>query len=181
VVRARIKTQLKIVSQKEEIEFLANHCSLTNLANPKLLSNYFNNLTAPHNQGVENQGKLISMLYMDLNQFKPINDSYGHDAGDLVLQEVAKRLQDTLADKGLVGRLGGDEFLVIVDGYETQEQVRELSNSLKQCVALPIQYNDMLLNVGASIGVAFYPQDGSDYLQLRKVADAKMYEDKAAI
>lgn len=173
VVRARIKTQLKIVSQKEQIEYLANHCPLTNLANPKLIHNHFNHV-------LENisADRLLALLYMDLNKFKPINDTYGHDAGDFVLQEVAKRLKEKVAQEGLVGRLGGDEFLLVLHNLENKEAIYGLCADIKSLLAEPILYQGLTLQIGTSIGVAVHKDDGEQYMELRKVADANMYKDK---
>jgi len=92
-----------------------------------------------------------------LNDFKNVNDEHGHAAGDQVLREVALRLQDAVRSSDLVGRIGGDEFALIVEGIESQRDVASLAEKVAQTIEVPIELGGITVNVGASIGVAFFP------------------------
>ncbi len=96
-------------------------------------------------------------FFIDLNDFKSINDQYGHAAGDQVLREVALRLQDTVRSSDLVGRIGGDEFALIIEGVESQNDVAALAEKVAEAIEVPIALGEVAAHVGASIGVAFFP------------------------
>ncbi|MBW1907498.1 MAG: GGDEF domain-containing protein [Deltaproteobacteria bacterium] len=98
-----------------------------------------------------------ALFFIDLNDFKNVNDEHGHAAGDQVLREVALRLQDAVRSSDLVGRIGGDEFALIVEGIESQRDVASLAEKVAQTIEVPIELGGITVNVGASIGVAFFP------------------------
>jgi len=98
-----------------------------------------------------------ALFFIDLNDFKLVNDEHGHSAGDQVLREVALRLQDTVRSSDLVGRIGGDEFALIIEGVESQHDVAILADKVADAIGDPIEIDGAKVNVGASIGVAFFP------------------------
>lgn len=127
----------------------------------------------------------FGILYIDLNGFKRINDTHGHEAGDLLLQAVALRLQNEFRQHDVVCRLGGDEFVAIIGRYAESASLPELMDSLerrlKAAVAEPVTVADNELRVSASIGFALYPRDGLDAAALLKKADEHMFNQKRDI
>ena len=125
----------------------------------------------------------FALLFIDLNRFKPLNDQYGHDNGDLALIEVAQRLRSQLRADDVVARLGGDEFVVVLPGVTTDEHVQRIRQSLVECLAKPLttlagEARDSNVTVGAAIGHALFPRDGEDAQSLLKYADLDMYRRK---
>jgi diguanylate cyclase (GGDEF)-like protein len=139
--------------QKEMFERRAVRDWLTGLANRSLLTECL----VQSWERARRHGPRGALLFIDLNDFKLVNDQYGHAAGDQVLREVALRLQDTIRASDLVGRIGGDEFALIVEGAESQNDVAVLAEKVARSVEAPIDLEGAVVNVGASIGIAFYP------------------------
>lgn len=121
-----------------------------------------------------------AVLWIDLDGFKEVNDQYGHAAGDAVLRVVADRLQAACRPHDRIGRLGGDEFGVMVAGVESISEIETLASRIVEAVSLPVDLADWSLTVGASVGVALAPQDGQTAEDLLNAADAAMYEAKRA-
>ena len=120
----------------------------------------------------------LAILFIDLNRFKPINDEFGHEAGDLVLQEVAKRMRAALANGQILARIGGDEFVVLLVGARWVDQAENIAAQLNLALAPSIDFKGRSLSVGASMGCAQYLRDGDDMVTLLKNADAAMYNAK---
>jgi len=161
--------------QQEQIKHQAYHDALTGLPN-RLLAR--DRLTMAIANARRNQHKL-AVFFLDLDNFKNINDSLGHAAGDLLLQKVAKRLQHLLREEDTVARLGGDEFLVLVTNIQSKTEITALSNRLLTGFRKPIVAENHELFVTISIGIAFYPEDGTDEGTLIKNADVAMYQSKS--
>lgn len=121
----------------------------------------------------------LALLFCDLDRFKEINDTYGHACGDVVLKAVATRIKSTIRDSDLAGRIGGDEFLVLLDGVETLETALAIAEQLRQAVAQPLQWGSTTLHPALSIGVALHGA-GEDASLFLKRADRNMYAAKAA-
>ncbi|WP_044411538.1 putative bifunctional diguanylate cyclase/phosphodiesterase [Thiomicrospira microaerophila] len=121
----------------------------------------------------------LAIMFIDLDEFKNINDSLGHDVGDLVLVEVSKRLLAFSAENIGFARLGGDEFAVLISNYQSIQELSTLAEALLVDIAKPIAFGYRELNVSGSIGIATYPNDGEDTRQLLKHADTAMYSAKA--
>ena len=159
---------------QEQLERQANHDLLTGLPNRVLLGDRIE-------QGIARATRLgyyLALVFIDLDNFKFINDSLGHAAGDELLKEVAARLSGCLRSPDTVARLGGDEFvLVINDHYRTYSVISLLERVLKE-IARPIMLSGREFHVGASLGVAMYPNDGDDAQILLKHADVAMYAAK---
>lgn len=124
----------------------------------------------------------LALLYLDLDGFKPVNDRFGHAAGDLLLQEVARRLRGCLRDGDLVARLGGDEFLMIlrVSSAEALPQARQIAERTLQALAEPIALDEQQAQIGCSIGGAFWPLDHADLGEALELADQALYRAKHA-
>ena len=115
------------------------------------------------------------MLFIDLDRFKVINDSLGHDAGDMLLVEIARRLRRALRSSDVVARLGGDEFVVILEETAERHEVERIAGELLSVLSQPLQLSGHECHTTASIGIAMYPSDGSDMQTLTKNADMAMY------
>ena len=152
----------------------AMHDGLTNLPNRMML---FDRL-AEALEGARSDGKVIALLLMDLDRFKDVNDTFGHHFGDVLLKQVAFRLRNQLHVDDTVARLGGDEFAIVLtsalDANAVAMTARRILNSLQQ----PFVVEGQVLEVGASIGIALYPQHGSDARTLMRRADVAMYATK---
>ncbi len=159
---------------EEEVRHLANHDPLTGLPNRRLLDD---RLTQALNMA-QRSGHGVGVMVIDLDRFKIINDTHGHELGDRVLQAVAKRLQTTVRRVDTVARLGGDEFIVVLPELRRASDAVRVSNKILQHLAKPIVIARHSFTVGASIGIAVYPSDGTDAETLLRAADAAMYRAK---
>ena len=162
-----------------KISSLAHYDELTNLANRRLINQNLKVLLA-HCIRREIYGALIMI---DLDNFKPINDTYGHDAGDAILVEVANRLTSAMRDEDVVGRIGGDEFVVLIDSLDKNKQtatkkILQISEMLHDIIKQPLKYSGETLLVGSSIGIAFLGPDNITIDTAFKRADTAMYEAK---
>ena len=157
-----------------KIDFLAHHDALTKLPNRVLLRDRF--LQA---QIIAQRNKSgIAVMFMDLDNFKYINDNYGHHAGDQVLISVVQQLSLHIRNSDTVCRQGGDEFIVILPELTDLEIVSRIAQNILHSLAQPIALNDKTVNISASIGIAIYPDDGDDFETLLRHADAAMYDAK---
>ena len=154
----------------------ANYDALTGLANRRLLSHRLEQMIADARRSPE----IIALLFVDLDGFKAINDTYGHEAGDSVLRETARRLQAGTRDSDLVARLAGDEFLVVLRYLASREHAGAVAGKLVDALAWPHPFEDRELRVSASIGIGIYPDDADSAGELVKNADQAMYRAKEA-
>jgi diguanylate cyclase (GGDEF)-like protein len=120
----------------------------------------------------------LAVLFIDLDGFKLINDMLGHDAGDVLLADLAVRLRECMREGDTLGRMGGDEFVVLIEGYREDTQLLEVARKVLETVAQPFLLREGSYHVTASIGIAAYPQDGRDATELLKNADIAMYRAK---
>lgn len=120
----------------------------------------------------------MGLLFVDLDRFKPVNDTYGHAAGDQVLSTVASRLSTALREIDVAARVGGDEFAVILESLTGVSDAAVVAEKISKLVQRPIRIDGQQIAVGASIGIAIYPIDGPDAQTLLRRADAAMYEAK---
>jgi len=155
----------------ERIEYLASHDSLTDLPNRET----FNELLREAIDTAQRHDHRFAVLFIDLDRFKVINDSLGHEAGDLLLLEVANRLRGALRASDVVARLGGDEFVVILDQCGEIDDVQRIASGLLTALARPMELAGHECHTTASIGIAMYPANGSDAQTLTKNADMAMY------
>lgn len=172
---------LLVVMLEEQIassEFVALHDALTGLANRRMFDERLHTLL----DRAEHDNHTLSVFTMDLNGFKPVNDTYGHEAGDILLQAVAANLAVTAKPIGLMARQGGDEFSLIVPGTDEAEIVqirRLLIEAVEEPINLGPSYDNQVVKVSASIGIATFPDDADDAGSLMRVADQRMYQQKA--
>jgi diguanylate cyclase (GGDEF)-like protein len=128
----------------------------------------------------DKSGGILGLIYIDLDKFKPINDTYGHHVGDLFLQAVARRMSRQLSGSDMLARLGGDEFAALISPQKGRINLDPIVARLKHCFDKPFRIEDLLIHGEASIGVALYPQDGATQDSLLSAADAAMYAVKNA-
>ncbi len=166
------------ITAKREAEELiwkqANYDSLTGLANRKLLQDRLEQEI----KKAQRADKSVALLYLDLDQFKDVNDTLGHHVGDRLLQEAAHRLSSYIREIDTVARLGGDEFIIIMGGLEELTSVERVGAAILEQMAQPFQLAEETTYVSASIGITFYPQDGTQIDELLKNADQAMYAAK---
>ncbi|MHA2708110.1 sensor domain-containing diguanylate cyclase [Vibrio owensii] len=170
-----ILTDLSSAKEMERLEYLAHHDPLTGLANRSKFHFELEEL-------VQRSGYLrdeFAVLYLDLDGFKGINDTYGHDAGDEVLKIVAKRMTGATRHSDLIARLSGDEFVMLVNPAN-QKVVTRIAEQLLQTICAPIEYRGSLLKVGVSIGVKLVGVNERDATRILKSADTAMYQAKKA-
>ncbi|MES0872569.1 bifunctional diguanylate cyclase/phosphodiesterase [Sinimarinibacterium thermocellulolyticum] len=162
--------------QEQRIRRLADHDALTQLPNRSLLQD---RLDVAITQAARER-RMIGVMMIDLDQFKRINDSLGHEIGDRVLLMVAARLCSRVRDCDTVARMGGDEFVVLVDGVTDGDAIARIAGSILAAFETPMLIDGHELHVGASVGVSCYPNDGDDVATLLRNADAAMYDAKAS-
>lgn len=159
---------------ERELEHRASHDPLTGLSNRHRLQCELQYAIAHAAQ----TGDGLAVLYLDLDGFKEVNDRGGHDIGDRLLREVAQRLQQGLRKGDLVARVGGDEFVALLPGCNDAEAARAVADGLRACLGPPFTLPDGLFRLDASVGIACFPEDGSDPDTLLAHADRAMYAAK---
>ncbi|MBC7501113.1 MAG: EAL domain-containing protein [Herminiimonas sp.] len=165
-------TEQKIA--EERIRYLASHDALTALPNRLMFSHLLNVLLETSKRYVRH----FAVLFIDLDRFKFINDTLGHEAGDSLLKEIAARFKQNLRASDVIARLGGDEFVVLIQEMGNHEQVAAIARKLLSAAIRPIELMGQECRVTASIGIAVYPEDGVDEQALMKNADIAMYHAK---
>jgi diguanylate cyclase (GGDEF)-like protein/PAS domain S-box-containing protein len=159
---------------EEQIQHQATHDSLTGLPNRTMLHNYLQR--AIHT--AETGSSVPAVVFVDLDQFKYINDSLGHQAGDKLLKTVAQRLVACVRDTDMVARQGGDEFVIVLGNQRDEESITEVLQRILNSVSQPWLMDGRELNITCSLGVSRYPEDGDDVETLLKNADSAMYKAK---
>lgn len=152
------------------LQSLANTDGLTGLLNKR----YFDRVLTV----LEQHCQPFALFYMDLDRFKPVNDTYGHDVGDKLLKGVAQRLQGCIRSRDYAFRLGGDEFALLLFGPMTQETCARKMDMICEMIAVPYEIDGNAVSVGASCGYALYPAESIDVQQVCYIADQRMYENK---
>lgn len=161
---------------EERIDFLAHHDPLTKLPNRVLLRDRFNQACA---SALRNHSG-VSVLFVDLDNFKHINDSFGHQAGDRVLVSVVGRLQGFIRDSDTICRQGGDEFIVVLHNLHDVNVITRITQNMLDALSAPVEVENFSISLSASVGIAIFPNDGRAFDDLLKNADAAMYEAKAS-
>jgi len=173
-------TVVEDISRRKRVEWellhLANHDALTSLPNRSLLQDRLSQAIAYANR-TEGQ---VAVLLIDLDRFKNINDSLGHDAGDAIIMEIGRRLSVNVRDGDTVARLGGDEFVVVLADVERVETIATLAQQVLESLAQPMTIQGHEFFPAGSIGISLYPKDGQDAQALLKNADTAMYRAKDA-
>lgn len=168
------REQQQIKQRLDTLKHVAMHDPLTNLPNRNLLNEFSERVfsIARRNQ------TLVAVCFCDLDGFKQINDNYGHQAGDEFLKTIANRLKDSVREQDIVARFGGDEFIILLTGLQSEEDAERSINTLLQAIPQPVDYRGQNLSVTVSIGVSFFPKHGEDLTALEKKADSSLYESK---
>ena len=159
---------------QETIQQLAFYDPLTKLANRRLLMDRLEHDL----MSAKRHDELLSVMLCDLDNFKHINDSLGHDCGDQLLQHIAKVLSRNVREEDTVARLGGDEFVLVLAGGETGQHVAEIAQKILTDLDEPVELSGNMVSVSSSIGIAMYPQDGTEAKALMRNADLAMYHAK---
>ncbi|RWU17049.1 histidine kinase [Pseudomonas alkylphenolica] len=180
VLDARLEARTAELAQSltranQELTQLALHDTLTSLPNRTLLADRIDQAICK----VNSQGGCFALMFIDLDGFKPVNDAFGHHMGDMLLKDVALRLRGHLHSQDTLARIGGDEFVLLV---ELQEPEDALGVAAKQVnlISRPFRVAEQNLQISASIGIVLYPGNGTDQLELLRNADAAMYHAKSA-
>ncbi|MBE0613980.1 MAG: diguanylate cyclase [Burkholderiales bacterium] len=163
---------------EERIQRVAHHDSLTNLPNRLLFNDRLNQAV----RLAKRDSRQFALLFLDLDKFKPVNDTLGHGAGDALLQALAARIRHQVRESDTVARIGGDEFTVILPEIARREEAEIVAIKIIAALGVPFELGAerTSVEIGASIGIAVYPADGDDADALVKAADAAMYEAKQA-
>ena len=163
-----------LMRERQQVHHFALHDGLTGLANRRMF-----NLRIEHAlQQATRRGDNFALLCLDLDDFKPINDRYGHRGGDQVLTEIGKRLRQTLRRVDTVARIGGDEFMIILEEIPNPAEARIVAGKLIDALSAPIEIGTNLVKVGVSIGISHYPFSGLNTDDLIRAADQAMYRAK---
>ena len=174
LARARVRENEANLAHALRIEYLAYHDGLTALPNRSL----FNKLLGQAISQAHRSNKQLAVAFIDLDRFKQINDTLGHEAGDALLKEVASRLKTCLRDSDIVARLGGDEFVVLLTELTDEKYAATVAQKILTAIAKPFILLGQEFRVTASIGISTYPLDGQDEQTLTKNADIAMYQAK---
>ncbi|MDD4946274.1 MAG: diguanylate cyclase [Gallionella sp.] len=155
----------------QELTKLATQDALTGLPNRNLVMDRLKRALI----AAKREHRHVALMFIDLDEFKPVNDTHGHDAGDQLLQQVAQRIQCCLRESDTVSRIGGDEFVVLLPVIETIRDAEDLARKICVETSQPFDYKGYILNISSSIGIAIYPEHGRDDTELLTNADAAMY------
>jgi diguanylate cyclase (GGDEF)-like protein/PAS domain S-box-containing protein len=157
-------------AQQRKLEFQATHDSLTQLPNRAALATHLEQAL-----GAEGLGSCVALLMLDLTRFKEVNDTLGHNVGDEVLREVARRFRGAIGTSDFIARIGGDEFTVVLGHRADMSEIPESCQRLIECLAVPVDIGSLAIDIGVSIGIARFPQDAADAQTLLRHADVAMY------
>jgi len=175
-----ISTHEDITERREadrHIRFLAHHDALTGLSNRALFVEKLDDAVAR----LHRHGEPFTVLMMDLDRFKNVNDTLGHPAGDQLLQETARRLKSSLRETDVLARLGGDEFAILQSGEENpHEGATNLATRILKIISEPYHIDGDVVSVGSSIGIALAPENSDNSSDILKMADLALYAVKAA-
>ena len=168
------KAEAQLLEKQQHLDHLAHHDQLTGLPNRLFLAAYLPGALAESARS----GAILAVLFLDLDHFKHINDSRGHEVGDKLLQSVAQRIQATVRREDVVVRMGGDEFVVVLRTAKGADQINETAARINEALSGPIMVDNRPLVTTVSIGVSLYPRDGANMGELLRHSDAAMYQAK---
>lgn len=172
--RGFITDVTKARAAEEKVTYMAHYDVLTNLPNRSLF-----NTTMQRTFSRRGEDQILAVLYVDLDHFKAVNDTYGHALGDKVLAEAARRIEDAVPGRQMVARLGGDEFAVLLDEVADRQEALAVAEAIVSMMDQPIEIGGQHLPLGASVGVAFAPDNGLDGDAVMRAADLALYDAKA--
>lgn len=169
------KMALEALRESEERHRkMAQHDSLTGLPNRALFADRLKQALSY----CKRHQRVLAVMLLDLDKFKPVNDQYGHALGDELLKQVAKRLLSAVRTSDTVARIGGDEFVILLHQIDDIHQARVVSEKIQIALGDLFLIDERLIQIGCSIGTAFYPHDSSDPRELTQIADQRMYQQK---
>ena len=171
-VRRRVEAQL--LEKQQHLDHLAHHDQLTGLPNRLFLAAHLPGAI----EDAKRSGSKLAVLFLDLDRFKHINDSRGHETGDELLTAVAQRIRTTTRTGDIVVRMGGDEFIVVLKTVSTAEEINEAASRITDALSAPVLIDGRPLVTTASIGVSLFPRDGSTMGELLRQSDTAMYQAK---
>ncbi|MCB1624246.1 MAG: EAL domain-containing protein [Pseudomonadales bacterium] len=170
----RKKAEMQLLAKQKHFDRLAHHDQLTGLPNRLFLQAHLPGAI----ERASAEKRLLAVLFLDLDRFKHINDSQGHEVGDKLLQEIAKRVRSAVRPDDVVVRMGGDEFVVVLHGAKTQDEVNGAAGRINTVMAAPLVIDGRAIATTVSIGVSVFPRDGATMGELLKHADTAMYQAK---
>ncbi len=173
-VTLKRKIESQLLEKQQRLDHLAHHDQLTGLPNRLYLAHRLPGAI----EDAKRAGTMLAVLFLDLDRFKDINDSRGHETGDRLLKTVAERVRATVRDEDIVVRMGGDEFVVVLQSVERAELINEMAARINEALSAPVVVDGRPLNATVSIGVSLYPRDGSDMGELLRHSDTAMYQAK---
>ena len=173
-VSDRRAAQTQLLEKHQELDRLAHHDHLTGLPNRLYLAAHLPDAISQ----AKRRNTALAVLFLDLDRFKHINDSRGHETGDKLLKTVAQRIRSTMRNEDLVVRMGGDEFVVVMRDIKSTDQVKDAATRINTALTAPMVVDGRTLVTTVSIGVALYPHDGSDMGELLRHSDTAMYQAK---
>jgi len=170
IIFSRLELENQLREKNQLLEYMSYHDTLTNLPNRRLLEEFAEKMLTL----AKRENKPLSILFMDLDRFKPINDVYGHQMGDEVLKLVAKRLEKFGRSSDTISRYGGDEFVILA--YDCSKQdATALAERLVKAIEEPMKIDQLTLQLSASVGIATFPEDGGELTKLIRLADERLY------
>jgi len=170
----RKKAQTQLLANQQRLDKLANHDHLTGLPNRLFLQAHLPEAIAR----CQESGQMLAVLFLDLDRFKHINDSRGHEVGDRLLQEIAKRVRAAVRPADIVVRMGGDEFVVVLHKVNSPDEVGIAATRINEVLSAPVMIDGRALVATVSIGVSLFPRDGATMGELLKHSDTAMYQAK---
>jgi diguanylate cyclase (GGDEF)-like protein/PAS domain S-box-containing protein len=173
-VTVRRKVEAQLLEKQQRLDHLAHHDQLTGLPNRLYLAAHLPGAI----EEAKRTGTMLAVLFLDLDRFKHINDSRGHETGDKLLKAVAQRIMETMRTEDMVVRMGGDEFIVVLKTVKNTDQVNEAAGRITEALSAAVIVDGRPLVTTASIGVSLYPRDGSDMGELLRHSDTAMYQAK---
>jgi diguanylate cyclase (GGDEF)-like protein len=159
---------------QDRMDNLAHHDQLTGLPNRTLFYDRLKHAQAH----AKRRDRGLALFYLDLDGFKAVNDSHGHELGDRLLKEVGQRLVECVRASDTVARIGGDEFTVLLPDLQARDTAGDIARLIIEALTRPFQLDGLTCSIGVSIGICFYPQDCEDFERLISCADAAMYRVK---
>jgi diguanylate cyclase (GGDEF)-like protein/PAS domain S-box-containing protein len=173
-VTTRRVVESQMLQRHQQLDHLAHHDQLTGLPNRLYLAAHLPDAIAE----AKASGAVLAVLFLDLDRFKHVNDSRGHETGDKLLKTVAQRIRSTMRAQDVVVRMGGDEFVIVMKDIKNTEKVNEAAERINQALSAPMVVDGRTLVTTVSIGVALYPRDGLDMGELLRHSDTAMYQAK---
>jgi diguanylate cyclase (GGDEF)-like protein/PAS domain S-box-containing protein len=168
------KAEQQLIENQTRLDRIAHHDQLTGLPNRHYISAFLPGAI----ESAKAAGSIIGIVFIDLDRFKNINDTQGHETGDKLLQVVAQRLRDCVRDDDVVVRMGGDEFVIVFRNIKSYEEVSRSANRIIESLSELVMIDERQLQTSASVGISIYPRDGSNMMELLKHSDTAMYQAK---